>query len=66
VIAKGSTKHGVLAHDNLDIGDDREGVFFINQTVGGSSEDYIRNQFGLLIDTMMLSDRYGDSKVIVL
>jgi hypothetical protein len=56
----------VLTHDYLNICNDRKRILFINEAVCCSSEDNIRNQLGLLIHTMVLSDWYSNSKVVVL
>lgn len=56
----------VLAHYYLNIRNDRKRILFINEAVCCSSEDNIRNQFGLFIHTVVLSDRYSHSEVVVL
>lgn len=55
-----------MAHDDLDICDNGKRVFFINETIGCSSENDIGNELGLLIDSMMLSDGYGHCEMIIL
>jgi len=57
---------GILSHDNLNIGHYGKRVFLINQSISSSPEHYIGDKLGLLIDTMMLSNRYCYSKVVVL
>jgi hypothetical protein len=57
---------GILSHDNLDIGHNGKRVFLINQSIGSSSEHNIGDKLGLLIYTMMLSNRYCYSKMVVL
>jgi hypothetical protein len=57
MVAKGCPKVCVLAQDDLDIGNYRETVFLVYQTVCSSPEDNIGNELGLLVDTVVLSDR---------
>jgi hypothetical protein len=56
----------VLTHDYLNICNDRKRILFINEAVCCSSEDNIRNQLGLFIHTVVLSDWHSHSKVVVL
>jgi len=56
----------VLTHNHLNICNDGKRILFINEAICGSSEDNIRNQLSLFINTVVLSDRYSHSEVIIL
>ena len=55
----------VLTHQNLNVRDDRETVFFINKRICGSLENDVRNQSGLFVGTWMLPNWHSHSEVII-
>jgi len=66
MVTKWSSYLSILTHNDLNICDNGQGIFFINETICSSSEDDVRNKFSFLIDTMMLSDWYCNCEMIVL
>ena len=54
-----------MSHEDFDISDNREAVFFINKGVSSSLENDVRDQSGPFISSWVLSDRNSDSKMIV-
>mmetsp|Transcript_9422 Transcript_9422/g.8925 ORF Transcript_9422/g.8925 Transcript_9422/m.8925 type:complete len:221 (+) Transcript_9422:3540-4202(+) len=55
----------ILTHQHHHISHHRQTILLIDQRVGGPSEDYIRDQLGLLIDASVLPDGYCHSEVVV-
>ena len=55
----------ILPHNNSDICNYRQTVFFINQGISGASKHYVWDELSLLIYTCMLSDRHSHSIVVL-
>lgn len=51
--------------DDADVGDDREGVLFVDERVGRPPEDDVWDEARLFVSASMLPDRYCDSKVVI-
>ena len=55
----------ILALDDADVGDDREGVLFVNERVGRPPEDDVRDETRFFVGASMLPDRHCYSKVVI-
>lgn len=65
VVTERGSQVSILAHDYLHIGDYRETVFFIDESVGSSPEDDIRDKLCLFINSMVLSNGNSHCEVVV-